>query len=172
MKKREITIMLLALIAILAVTITMLIVGIAKADTRFVCAVTKGEWVWMRADPDKDAEKIDTIRFGVEGEIHEIQNGYARITTIDGREGWADVSYLLMPIREEVWTVITEGPVNRRETPGGRYLGRVRGGVRISVLGWRYDKNGELWAHVYHGGYIKAVYLARETETSRGGGQE
>ena len=149
------------------VIFVMLLIGIlisggknGKADTPFICAVTKGEWVWLRATPSPDGEKIGTIRFGVEGEIHEIANQYARITTGDGREGWADVSYLLIPIKETIYTIICSGPVNKRETPDGRYLGRVKGGgTRISVLGWRYSASGELWAKVYHGGYIKAEYL-------------
>ena len=154
---RRFMILLLALVAILVAS-----AKLGRADTGFVCAVTKGEWVWLRAEPSADAEQIGTIRYGVEGEIHEIRNLYARITTADGREGWADVSYLLIPIKEEVWTITTADPINKRETPGGRYMGRIRGGARVSVLGWRYDKNGELWAHVYHGGYVMAKYLAKE----------
>jgi len=152
----------------IVVVITILAFEVSKADTPFVCAVTKGEWVWLRTGPSVDADTVygkddyrSRVRYGTEGEIHEIKNLYARITTTDGREGWADVSYLLMPIREEVWTITTEGPLNKRETPRGRYLTNIAGGSRISVLGWRYDKNGELWAHVYHGGYVKACYLAK-----------
>ena len=161
--------MFLAMILLIsAVIIIQGIMAIAKADTHFICAVTKGEWVWLRAMPDKDADTVygkddykSQIRYGTEGEIHEIVNQYARITTIDGREGWADVSYLLIPCKEEVWTVNTTTVLNKRETPLGRWLGEINPGVRISVLGWRYDKNGELWAHVYHGGYVKAQYLAK-----------
>ena len=145
----------------IVVVITILAFEVSKADTPFVCAVTKGEWVWMRDQPDKEGAEIGTIRYGVEGEIHEIVNGYARITTVDGREGWADVSYLLIPCKEEVWTVNTTTVLNKREIPLGRWLGEINPGARISVLGWRYDKNGELWAHVYHGGYVKACYLSR-----------
>lgn len=135
----------------------------ARADTAFICVVHKGEWVWIRSGPSKDAAQIDTIRFGVEGEIHEIQNGYARITTGNGKTGWVDVSYLEMPIEEKIYQITTESPLNKRETPDGRYLTKIKGGARISVLGWRYSKKGELWAKVYHGGYVKAEYL-REVE--------
>ena len=147
-----------ALISALIITMA----AVAAADRQFICAVTKGEWVWVRNAPYSDADKLDTIRYGVEGEIHEIVNMYARITTSDGREGWADVSYLLMPCPEEVWTVNTTTVLNRRETPLGRWLGEINPGVRISVLGWRYDHNGELWAKVYRGGYVMAKYLAKE----------
>lgn len=161
--------MFLAMVLLIsAIVIIQGLLMIAKADTHFICAVTKGEWVWLRTMPDKDADTVygkddfrSKIRYGTEGEIHEISNLYARITTTDGREGWVDVSYLLMPIREEIWTITTEGPLNKRETPRGRYLTNIAGGSRISVLGWRYDNNGELWAHVYHGGYVKAQYLAK-----------
>ena len=74
-----------------------------------------------------------------------------------------DVSYLDMPIREKVYVLIADGPVNKRETPDGRFLMRIKAGSRISVLGWRYSKKGELWARVFHGGYVKAEYL-REAE--------
>ena len=155
---------LLGIIGVLILLLTMMVVvGIrsAQADTPFICMVTKGEWVWLRSAPDKDAEKIGTIRYGVEGEIHGITNGYADITTLDGRKGYADVSYLEIPIKEEIWVVNTEGPLNKRETPDGRYLGRIKGGARISVLGWRYSKSGELWAKVFRGGYVKAEYLSK-----------
>ena len=131
----------------------------ARADTAFVCVVHKGERVWIRSGPSKDAAQIDTIRYGVEGEIHEIQNGYARITTGNGKSGWVDVSYLEVPIEEKIYQITTESPLNKRETPDGRYLTKIKGGARISVLGWRYSKKGELWAKVYRGGYVKAEYL-------------
>ena len=140
-----------------------LMVSAAQADRAFVCAVHKGEWVWIRSAPDKAAMKVGQIRHGYEGEIHEIRNGYARITTTNGTKGWVDVSYLDMPIREKVYVLIADGPVNKRETPDGRFLMRIKAGSRISVLGWRYSKRGELWARVFHGGYVKAEYL-REAE--------
>jgi len=135
--------------------------SIARADTKFVCVVHKGEWVWIRNAPAKEARSVDTIRYGVEGEIHEIVNGYARITANNGKKGWVDVSYLEIPIKEEVYVVNTHDPVNKRETPEGRYLTKIRGGSRISVLGWRYSKKGELWAKVFHGGYVKAEFLSK-----------
>ena len=135
----------------------------AHADTAFVCAVHKGEFVWVRAAPDKASMSVGQIRYGFEGEIHEIRNGYARITTSNGLHGWADVSYLDMPIHEKVYVLIADGPVNKRETPDGRYITKIKAGSRISVLGWRYSKKGELWARVFHGGYVKAKYL-REAE--------
>ena len=151
---------LLLLLAFLTVFVS---AGTGKADTAFVCAVHKGEWVWIRSAPDRAAMKVGRIRYGYEGEIHEIRNGYARITTTNGTKGWVDVSYLDMPIREKVYVLIADGPVNKRETPDGRYLMRIKAGSRISVLGWRYSKKGELWARVFHGGYVKAEYL-REAE--------
>ncbi|MBQ9009539.1 MAG: SH3 domain-containing protein [Clostridia bacterium] len=141
------------------VVILVAMVFSAQAQTAFVCAVRKGEWVWVRAAPDREAAGVGTIRYGVEGEIHEIRNGYARITTESGQSGWVDVSYLDMPIRERVYTITAEGPVNKRETPDGRFMTRIKAGARISVLGWRYSKKGELWARVFRGGYVKAMYL-------------
>ena len=135
--------------------------SIARADTPFVCVVHKGELLWIRNAPAKEARSVDTIRFGVEGEIHEIVNGYARITANNGKQGWVDVSYLEIPIKEEVYVVNTQDPVNKRETPEGRYMTKIRGGSRISVLGWRYSKKGELWAKVFHGGYVKAEFLSK-----------
>lgn len=143
--------------------IEILILGIAKAAP-CVCAVTKGEWVWLRTTPSPEGEKIGTIRYGVGGEMHTIENGYAKITTNDGREGWADVSYFDLPIDEQIWVVKTKDPVNKRETPGGRYMTKIKGGSRISVLGFRYSKDGELWCKVYHGGYVKAEFLSSQVE--------
>lgn len=148
---------------IIPVLLLMLVMssGCAAEDTRFVCAVHKGEWLWVRDAPSKEATQVDTIRYGVEGEIHEIRNGYARITTNSGKSGWVDVSYLDIPINEEIYIVTSDGPLNKRETPDGRFMTRIRSGARISVLGWRYSASGELWAKVYHGGYVKAQYLVK-----------
>lgn len=146
----------LLMLVVILISCTM----VASAETLFVCCVHKGEWVWVREAPSHEAEKIDTIRYGVECQVSEIINQYAHIKYRGDREGWADVSYLEMPIKETIYTITTDGPVNKRETPDGRYMGRVKGGgTRISVLGWRYSASGELWAKVYHGGYIKAEYL-------------
>lgn len=120
------------------------------------CAVTKGEWVWLRDQPAPDSTQIGKIRFGVEVDIAEIRNGYAYVTW-GNNAGWADVSYFLIPTKEVVYT--TTCNVNKRETPDGRYMTKIRAGVRVSVLGWRYSKSGELWAYTYKGGYVKAVYL-------------
>ena len=161
MKKFDYILLVIIAVLILILTGMLLTTVTAKADTAFVCAVHKGEWLWVRSAPSKDAESIDTIRYGIEGEIHEIQNMYARVSTINGKEGWVDVSYLDIPIKEEIYVVTCEGPLNKRETPDGRYCGRIKSGARVSVLGWRYSKSGELWAKVYKGGYVKAQYLAK-----------
>ena len=159
MKKNEKIYWLFVIILACILAMEIIILATAKADTAFVCMVHKGEWLWIREAPSKDAKAIDQIRYGVEGEIHEIRNGYARVTTENGKTGWADVSYLEMPIKEKVYLVACESPLNKRETPDGRYLTKIKSGTRISVLGWRYSKKGELWAKVYKGGYVKAAFL-------------
>lgn len=149
---------------LIAVMFAMMIIfafGQTVAENRFVCVVHKGEWLWVRSAPDRDSAHVDTLRYGVEGVIHEIQNGYARITAENGKTGWVDVSYLEIPIKEEIYVITSEGPLNKRETPDGRYLTKIRSGSRISVLGWRYSPSGELWAKVYKGGYVKAAYLSK-----------
>lgn len=151
---RKVIILIMALAAILTSA------GKVKAETKFVCVVHRGEWVWVRSAPDKDAETVDTIRYGVECQVSEIVNLYAHVRYRGDHQGWVDVSWLEMPIEETIYTITTTGPINKRETPDGRYMGRIRGGgTRISVLGWRYDSKGELWAKVWHGGYVMAKYL-------------
>ena len=148
----------LHMVLIVAALISALVIPVI-ADTAAVCVVHKGEWVWVRSAPAHDADKIDTIRYGVECRISEIVNQYAHVKYRDGCEGWVDVSYLEIPIRETIYQVTTESPLNKRETPDGRFLTKIKAGARISVLGWRYSKKGELWAKVYRGGYVKAEYL-------------
>ena len=150
----------IAIVVMVTVLVCLAICG-AKADTHFVCVVHKGEWVWIRDNPDRNATKIGNIRYGAEGEIHEIVNLYAHVTTDNGKEGWVDISYLEIPIKETIYRIVTDGPVNRRETPDGRFLSKIKSGVNISVLGWRYSPSGELWAKVYKGGYVKAQFLAQ-----------
>ena len=155
------------MLTIIAILIVILIFTMsatkAFADTPFVCVVYKGEWVWVRDAPSKEANKIDKIRYGYEGKIHEIQNGYARISW-NNKTGWVDVSYLEIPIKEEIYVIVSDGPLNKRETPDGRYITKIKSGLRISVLGWRYSKTGELWAKVFHGGYVKACYLEKAAQ--------
>ena len=47
-----------ALIAIMALIWILISAGkIGVADSKFVCVVHRGEWVWVREAPDKDAAK-------------------------------------------------------------------------------------------------------------------
>ena len=135
---------------------------VGRADTTFVCCVHKGEYVWVRDIPDKTGNKIGTIRYGYEVQVSEIQNQYAHVTLHDGSKGWVDVSYIEQPITEEIWVVNSDGPLNKRETPDGRFMTKIKSGARISVLAWRYSKSGELWAKTFRGGYVAAKYLSKE----------
>lgn len=152
----------IAIMVALAVFAVVFAVSSAYADSLFVCCVTKGEWVWVRDMPSKDGNKIGTIRYGYEVQVSEIQNQYAHVKLHDGSTGWVDVFYIEKPIKEEIWRVNTKDPLNKRETPDGRYLTKIKGGSQISVLAWRYSKSGELWAKTYHGGYVNAKYLSKE----------
>ena len=145
-------------------------VCLAKADT-YTCAVHKGEWVWIRDAPNSEARKIGRVRYGYEVNADEPINGYLAIQPmsvwmLDGeaaRRGYVDVSYFDRNIPETMYRVNTEnGPLAKRETPAGRLLCWIKSGVRISVFGWRYAKDGSLWAKVYKGGYVKAEYLVKE----------
>ena len=49
--------------------------GIGQADTAFICAVHKGEWVWIRSAPDRAAMKAGRVCRGDERKNHEIRNG-------------------------------------------------------------------------------------------------
>ena len=109
-----------------------------------VCVVHKGEVLWVRDQPSKDGAQIDNLRYGVECEITEIVNQYGHIKSDYHKSGWVDISYLEIPIKETVYTIQCDGPLNVRETPDGRYLRRIKSGARVSVLGWRYSKAGEL----------------------------
>ena len=148
-----------AFIAFIAILLS--IANYALADTTFVCVVRQDEWVWVRSAPSPNAEKIEKLKYGYEVNVSEIVNGYAHINWVKG-EGWADASYLELPAKEEIYVVNTaDGPLAKRETPDGRLMCWIKKGSRISVLGWRYSKTGELWAKVWHGGYCKAEFLAK-----------
>lgn len=154
----------LIITVILSVVLIMVIVmtAAAKAESTFVCCVHKGEYVWIRDIPDKTGNKLGTIRYGYEVQVSEIKNQYAHITTNNGLEGWVDVSYIEQPIKEEIWVVNCDGPLNKRETPDGRFVTKIKPGSRVSVLAWRYSKSGELWAKTFHGGYVAAKFLSKE----------
>ena len=162
MKRFVVNAVLLFLVAVLLISIAISALTAARADTLFVCCVHKGEYVWVRDIPDKTGNKLGTIRYGYEVQVSEIKNQYAHITTNSGLTGWVDVSYIEKPIKEEIWVVNCDGPLNKRETPDGRFVTKIKPGSRVSVLAWRYSKSGELWAKIFHGGYVAAKFLSKE----------
>lgn len=159
---------------ILAELILLAALGIrlGLADT-YTCAVHRGEWVWIRESPSPTARQIGRVRYGYEVESGEPVNGYLAIQTMPGwmlegeraTQGFVDASYFDRSVPETMYRVNTQGgPLAKRETPKGRLLCWIKPGVRISVLGWRYDHSGELWARVYKGGYVKAEYLKEDEQ--------
>lgn len=145
------------LLAMAVIFLAVASVRIAKAET-YTCVVHKGEWVWIREAPGYDARKIGQIRFGYEVDVDSIVNGWAHIRFKD-IDGYVDASYIERDVPETMYRVICEGPLAKRETPAGRLLCWIKPGSKISVLGWRYAKDGSLWAKVYRGGYVKAAFL-------------
>ena len=146
-----------------ALLVLLIFVCLNASASTFTCVVRRGEWVWLRDAPSKDANKIGTIRYGMTVNISSIVDGYAHIQ-FQGKDGWADLFYFEKPIKEEIYLITSDGPVNKRETPEGRFMQKIKSGQRISVLGWRYSHKGELWAKVWHGGYVKAIYLTKIEE--------
>lgn len=151
----------------LILLLTIGICKIAKADN-YTCVVHRGEWVWIREAPEPNAKQIGRVRYGYEVEADKPENGYLAIDPkpawmLDGetpRRAFVKAAYFDRVAPEKIMRVNTQGgPLTRRETPSGRIMGWIKNGVRISVLGWRYDSNGELWAKVYKGGYVKAEFL-------------
>ncbi|MBR6861210.1 MAG: hypothetical protein IKM73_07815 [Acidaminococcaceae bacterium] len=154
-------------VAVLIVIATALaVVTTVRAET-YTCACPRGEWVWIRETPEKTGRKIGRVRFGCEIEAGKPENGFIAINTkpawmLEGEHaarGYVDVSYFYWTEPETLYRVNTTGPLAKRETPEGRLLCWIKPGIRISVLGWRYAANGELWARVYKGGYVSAKYL-------------
>lgn len=144
-------------LAMVVIFLAVASVRIAKAET-YTCVVNRGEWVWIREAPGYDAKQIGQIRFGYEVDVDSIEQGWAHIRFKD-IEGFVDASYLERDIQETMYRVVCEGPLAKRETPAGRLLCWIKPGSKISVLGWRYAKDGSLWAKVYKGGYVKASFL-------------
>ena len=160
-------IVIVVLLIVLLALLIAIAVDTAMADS-YTCVVHRGEWVWIRETPDPAGRKIGRVRYGYEVESGEPVNNYLSISVRPGwllegehaDRGYVDASYFLRAVPERMYRVNTTGPLAKRETPGGRLLCWIKPGVKISVLGYRTDKNGELWAHVYKGGYVYAGYLA------------
>ena len=162
----------IAMLAVIALILAdiglcLCVINTAKAET-YTCVVHKGEWVWIRESPSPSARQIGRVRFGYEIESDEPENGYFAIYPkqgwmLDGeivKTGYVDASYFDRAIPETMYRVNTQGgALAKRETPNGRLICWIKPGVKISVLGWRYAKDGELWAKVYKGGYVKAEFL-------------
>lgn len=145
------------LLAMAVIFLAVASVRIAKAET-YTCVVHRGEWVWIREAPSYEGRQIGQIRFGYEVEVDNIEQGWAHIQW-HGIEGYVDASYLERDIPEKMYRVICEGKLAKRETPAGRLMCWIKPGSKISVLGWRYAKDGTLWAKVFKGGYVKAAFL-------------
>lgn len=144
-------------LAMVVIFLAVASVRVAKAET-YTCVVHRGEWVWIREAPGYDARQIGQIRFGYEVDVDSIEQGWAHIRFKD-IDGYVDASYIELDVPETMYRVICEGPLAKRETPAGRLLCWIKPGAKISVLGWRYAKDGSLWAKVYRGGYVKASFL-------------
>ena len=148
------------------------IVKTARAET-YTCVVHKGEWVWLRETPEPNGRQIGRVRYGYEVEADEPKDGYLAIYPkaswmLEGecvKQAYVKAYYFDRRDTETVMRVNTHGgPLTRREAPSGRITGYIKNGVRISVLGWRYDNDGSLWAKVFKGGYVKAEFLAEEKQ--------
>ena len=167
MSKNAVCIIIIVILTIMIVIMSGLLYS-CKADTTYICCVPKGEVLWVRDVPDKNGNKVTSVRYGYEMKVSRchVTDGtpYAHVTLQDGSDGWVNMAYIEMPIKEEIWVIDCDGPVNKRETPDGRYLTKIKSGSRVSVLGWRYSSSGELWAKTYHGGYVKAQYLKKASE--------
>ena len=168
-------VMLRIIVLLLTIFLVTAIIGLAQiivkraiAET-YTCVVHKGEWVWLRETPEPNGRKIGRVRFGYEVEADEPKDGYLAIFPKAGwmlegervKQAYVKAYYFDRRDTETVMRVNTQGgPLTRREAPSGRITGYIKNGVRISVLGWRYDNDGSLWAKVFHGGYVKAEFLA------------
>lgn len=150
-------VMRMALMAVLLVAAMVCTIKVARAET-YTCVVHRGEWVWIRSGASYEAPQIGQIRYGYEVDVDSIEKGWAHIHWHD-IEGFVDASYLERDIPETMYRVICEGKLAKRETPAGRLMCWIKPGSKISVLGWRYAKDGTLWAKVYKGGYVSAAFL-------------
>ena len=157
----------LAVLVFLILLMTVGMCAISRAES-YTCVVHRGEWVWIRETPEKTGRKIGRVRYGYEVEADDPINGFLQIDTkpgwmLEGEKayrGYVDASYFDRPVKEKMYRVNTEaGPLAKRETPEGRLMCWIKPGVKISVLAWRYAPSGDLWAKVYHGGYVAAKYL-------------
>lgn len=147
----------LMLYAVLIIFVSVATVRVARAET-YTCVVHRGEWVWIRSGASYEAPQIGQIRYGYEVDVDSIDKGWAHIQW-HGIDGFVDASYLERDIPETMYRVICEGKLAKRETPAGRLMCWIKPGSKISVLGWRYAKDGTLWAKVYKGGYVSAAFL-------------
>lgn len=150
-------VMRMALMAVLLVAAMICTIKVARAET-YTCVVHRGEWVWIRSGASYEAPQIGQIRYGYEVDVDSIDKGWAHIQW-HGIDGFVDASYLERDIPETMYRVICEGKLAKRETPAGRLMCWIKPGSKISVLGWRYAKDGTLWAKVYKGGYVSAAFL-------------
>ena len=164
---RLILLLIIAFLIVAIIGMSVCIVKVAQAET-YTCVVHKGEWVWLRETPEPNGRQIGRVRYGYEVEADEPKDGDLAIYPkaswmLEGervKQAYVKAYYFDRRATETVMRVNTQGgPLTRRETPSGRITGYIKNGVRISVLGWRYDNDGSLWAKVFHGGYVKAEFL-------------
>ena len=91
------------LIMIVLIALMVIAAGNVQAETRYVSDVLV---ITLRAEPEKDAEEIRTIRSNTPLEVIEENDKYLKVRTREGEEGWIIKRYLTSNIPKPM--IITE----------------------------------------------------------------
>lgn len=135
----------------------------AQAET-LTCIVADGQYVNVRNRASSQAATWGVMRAGetIEADPAQITNGFFK-TTFSERIAYVSVRYFEIAV-DAHYTVVANGRVRVRKTPGGSPDGFVRPGDRVYVTAWRYAADGSKWGKCTGGQYISAQYLKASAE--------
>ncbi len=146
------------IIAVLVMGICLLI-GEANAEgqsTPMYVVVSQSSWLNGRYEPDAGSSVEARFQRGDQVDVYEVQNGWARVAGGECQYVWCSAEYLSSTppgTKAETCTVVSDGRVRVRKTPGGELVRWVKSGSTVTV---QYRIDG--WAYIGDG-YLMEKYL-------------
>lgn len=125
---------------------------------RMVCIIKDTQYVRVRAMPKKESSEVGRLHYGDAIDVEGIDNGFFKIRYND-ETAYVAIEFFEIEVPNEKYVVTANGRVAKRAKPNGTKKGWLNPGVKIEVLGWRYDLDGKKWARVYGNYYVSAAYL-------------
>lgn len=157
-----------AAIAAIIILLIVLVNSLGDAET-FRCTIAQGQTVNVRNRPSTKAATHGKRLYAgseISGNIYD-DGKWIQYKDDEGEDCYVSSKYAEMVVTEKV-TVIGNGRLKWRKTPGGKAGGYYHPGDTLIVWGIAFDKDGGMWARTAEsrwalgGRYISLDYLETE----------